>query len=602
MLRSRFLWRLYFGYIVVIVLTAGIIGISVGRRNERATLGQIQQSLHSQAVLLRDAAVPYMEGPIDSTFQQRVWFLGARTSTRFTVVRADGVVIADSQEDPLVMDNHGKRPEVVAALAKGVGVSERYSRTIGENFMYLALPIGNGSSPVGFVRTSIPLTAVRTQVSQMRTVVVLAAVGAAVLALLIGFFVARRVTKPIADMTTAANAIAGGDYAQRVRVSRPDEIGSLARALNSMTAQLHDQIETITNDRNKMAAILSGMVEGVIAIDLEERVVHINGAAERILGVIGENCVGKRIWEATRTREVYEALERAMRDEHVTVNEARLARPDDTHAERVIQLIATPLWAVNDELGGALAVLHDVSELRKLETIRRDFIANISHELKTPLTAIRGLVETLIDDKEMEPDTHERFLRKIQTQSTRLTTLVSDLLTISRLESEDATKDFHTVDLREPLSESLRSILPVAESKRLSVEHVMPDSPVGILGDGEALRELMDNLVGNAVKYTPSGGRVHITLHVGDGSAVLDVEDNGIGISPADQGRVFERFYRVDKARSQELGGTGLGLSIVKHVALSHGGNVSLRSALGKGSAFRVQIPLAGRPTGDVAG
>jgi two-component system phosphate regulon sensor histidine kinase PhoR len=600
MLRSRFLWRLYVGYVVVIVLTTGIIGVSVGRRIEHNTLEHIRDSLHSQAVLLRDLAVPYIEGPIDTDFQRRVKLLGARTSTRFTVIRADGMVIADSEKDPAVMDDHGKRPEVMAALAKGMGVSERFSRTVGEHFMYLALPIESGNHPIGFVRTSIPLTAVHSEVSEARRVVLIAAVGAAVFALMIGFYVARRVTKPIANMTAVANAIAAGDYGRRIGVSRPDEIGSLARALNSMTYQLHEQIDTITNDRNEMAAILSGMVEGVIAIDHEERVVHINDAAGTILGVAREDCVGKRIWEATRTREVHEALSRAMRDRHVTVSEARLARPDEPNGERVIQLIATPLVGGDDDLGGALVVLHDVSELRQLERVRRDFIANISHELKTPLAAIRGLVETLIDDKEMDPGTHERFLQKVRTQSTRLTTLVSDLLTISRLEAEDSTKNFHTIDMREPLSDSLRAILPVADSKRLSVEHTMPDTPVEVMGDGEALRELVDNLVGNAVKYTPSGGNIHVTLQVLDGLAVLDVEDNGIGIAPADQGRVFERFYRVDKARSRELGGTGLGLSIVKHVALSHGGNVSLRSALGTGSTFRVQIPLA-KSAGDGA-
>jgi two-component system phosphate regulon sensor histidine kinase PhoR len=509
--------------------------------------------------------------------------------TRYTVIRADGVVIADSQEKPSVMDNHGKRPEIMAALAKGKGVSRRFSRTVGEDMMYLALPIEQGRETVGYVRASIPLTAVRTQMAQTRAVVVLVAVGATAFALLIGFVVARRVTRPITRMTEVSKAIAGGDYDQRIVTDRVDEIGALAEALNTMTVRLRDQFQTITNDRNKMAAILSGMIEGVIAIDHEERIVHINAAAARILCVPGDECTGKRIWEATRVREVSEALGGAMRDKQVTLGEARVATPQQ---EQVVQLIATPLWDANDDLAGALVVLHDVSELRQLETVRRDFIANISHELKTPLAAIRGLVETLIDDTEMDPGTHNRFLEKVRTQSSRLSTLVSDLLTISRLESEDAAQDFRSFDLREPVSESLRALKSVAESKRLSLEHTMPDEPVAIIGDPEALRELVDNLAGNAIKYTPSGGRIKVTLGTENGWAILDVEDNGIGIAPADQGRVFERFYRVDKARSRELGGTGLGLSIVKHVALSHGGNVSLRSALGEGSDFRVQIPL----------
>ncbi|MGD8412849.1 MAG: ATP-binding protein [Candidatus Latescibacterota bacterium] len=592
MLRSRFLWKLYIGYAVIILLMTVILGVFTGRQVERNTLDQVEQSLHAQAVLLRDLAIPFVDSPIDSSFQKRVWFLGARTSTRYTVIRADGVVVADSKEDPLVMDNHGRRPEVMAAMAKGEGVATRYSRTVGEDMMYLALPIHDRGNVIGFVRASIPLTAVKMQLAQTSAVVILVAVGAAALALLIGFYVARRVTRPISRMTEVAKGIAAGNYEQKIHTQRVDEIGSLATALNTMTERLRDQFQTISNDRNKMAAILSGMVEGVIAIDPQECIVHINDAAERILCVPGDECMGRRIWEATRVLEVSEALNGAMKNKHVTIGEARIAAPQQ---EQVVQLIATPLWDANDALAGALVVLHDVSEIRQLETVRRDFIANISHELKTPLAAIRGLIETLIDDKKMDGETHDRFLGKIQTQSSRLTTLVTDLLTISRLESDDATKEFHELDLREPLSESLRNLRAVAESKRLTLDHSMPDEPVNIIGDMEALRELFDNLAGNAIKYTPSGGNVHVTLRKDQGWAVLDVEDDGIGISPGDQSRVFERFYRVDKARSRELGGTGLGLSIVKHVALSHGGNVSLRSALGEGSSFRVQIPLSAK-------
>jgi len=589
MIRSRFFWKLYVGYVVIILTTTVIIGMSIGRQVQRDTLDQFEQSLHSQAFLLRDLAVPFVAGPADSTFQRRVRWLGERTATRYTVIRVDGVVIADSQKYPELMDNHGDRPEVIAAFAEGEGVSTRFSRTIGEDMMYLALPMVTRGEAVGCVRVSIPLTDVKTRLGHMRDVVSLVAAGAAVLALLIGVFVARRVIRPINRMTHVAGAIAMGDYDQRVHTERIDEIGSLADALNEMTGQLNAQFQTITNDRNKMAAILSGMVEGVVAIDRKERIVHINDAAERILCVSEDECLGRHIWEATNVGEVSEALNGAMRDEKVTIGEARIATPPQ---EQVVQLIATPLRGANDRLAGALVVLHDVSELRQLETVRRDFIANISHELKTPLAAIRGLIETLIDDKEMDQDTHGRFLEKVGVQSARLTTLVSDLLTISRLESEDATKDFLPIDLRESVNESLRSLKPAAESKRLSLDHSMPNQPVGTVGDPEALRELVDNLLGNAIKYTPSGGHVRVKLGAEDGFAILEVEDDGIGIAPADQGRVFERFYRVDKARSRELGGTGLGLSIVKHVALSHGGNVSLRSAVGEGSNFRVQIPL----------
>jgi two-component system phosphate regulon sensor histidine kinase PhoR len=277
----------------------------------------------------------------------------------------------------------------------------------------------------------------------------------------------------------------------------------------------------------------------------------------------------------------------------VRVSEARISKP---HKDQVIQLIGSPLKNAGGQRVGAVVVMHDLSELRQLEGVRRDFVANISHELKTPLAAIRGLVETLIDDERMDPATHRRFIEKIHDQSLRLSSLVSDLLTLSRLESDQGGLQFESVDLRDVVAESYRAQVHAAETKQLDMKARVSDDPIVISGDGEALRELVDNLLSNAIKFTPERGRVDVRLGVEGPNAVLTVEDSGIGIAPEDQGRVFERFYRVDKARSRQLGGTGLGLSIVKHVALAHGGTVSLKSATGRGSTFRVQVPV--RPPG----
>jgi two-component system phosphate regulon sensor histidine kinase PhoR len=374
-----------------------------------------------------------------------------------------------------------------------------------------------------------------------------------------------------------------------VRVERSDEIGDLANAINGMTGQLRTQIDTITADRNMTLAILASMVEGVVAIDRDEYVVHVNSAAEAILGIDAATARGRRIWEVTRIVEVSEALADAMNENRVRVSEVRIPKPQK---DQVIQLIGAPLRNAKDTLMGAIVVLHDMSELRQLEAVRRDFVANISHELKTPLAAIRGLVETLIDDGNMDRATHDRFVEKIHDQSMRLSSIVSDLLTLSRLESDQGHAQYEALDFREAVVESYRAQVHVAETKRVEIRANVWDEPVIIEGDGEALRELVDNLVNNAIKYTPEGGHVDIGLSVEGPNAILSVKDTGIGIAPEDQGRVFERFYRVDKARSRQLGGTGLGLSIVKHVALAHGGAVSLKSAPGKGSTFRVQIPL----------
>lgn len=589
MLGSRFLWKLYAGYAVVILMTALLVGGLVVRGFERDLTEQIQTSLHSEALLLQEIARPYVASPPDSAFQHRVWLLGSRADTRLTVIGADGRVRADSREDPSLMDNQRTRPEIVGALTKGVGVAKLFSSSFGETAMYVAVPITANGVVTGYVRVAKPLLALEARRGAVRGVVLLSTALAVVLALLIGLLLARNYTRPLVSMTAAARAVAAGDYNHPVRVERKDEIGELAGALNAMTAQLKSQIDTITADRNVTFAILASMVEGVVAVDQDDVVVHVNSAAEAILGIDATGAKGRRIWEVTRVVEVSEALNDAMKEGRVRVSEARIAKPQK---DQVIQLIGSPLKSAAGERVGAVVVMHDVSELRQLEGVRRDFVANISHELKTPLAAIRGLVETLIDDENMDPATHNRFIEKIHDQSMRLSSLVSDLLTLSRLESDQAGVQFESLDLREAVAESYRGQVHAAETKRVEMAARVADSPIPIEGDGEALRELVDNLLSNAIKFTPEGGRVDMRLGTEGQNAVLIVEDSGIGIAPEDQGRIFERFYRVDKARSRQLGGTGLGLSIVKHVALAHGGNVSLKSAPGRGSTFRVQIPL----------
>ncbi len=589
MLGSRFLWKLYAGYAVVILITATLVGVLVVRGFKRDLTDQVRSSLRSEALLLRDIAAPYVQAPPDSAFQQRVWMLGARADTRLTVIAADGRVLADSREDPSAMDNQRMRPEIIQAVSDGIGVAMLSTSAVEGNAMYVAVSVTRNGTLLGFVRASKPLIALEKRSGAVRGVVFAGTALAVLAALIVGFFLARGFTQPLLDMAASARAIANGDFSQPVQVDRSDEVGDLAHAINGMTERLRSQIDTITADRNMTLAILSSMVEGVVAIDRDEYVVHVNSAAEAILGIDAAAAPGRRIWEVTRIVEVSEALSDAMKENRVHVSEVRIP---GTQQDQVIQLIGAPLRDANDALMGAIVVLHDVSDLRQLEAVRRDFVANISHELKTPLAAIRGLVETLIDDRDMDRATHDRFVEKIHDQSMRLSSIVSDLLTLSRLESDQGHGQYEPLDLREAVAESYRAQVHVAETKRVDIAATVWDEPVTIVGDGEALRELVDNLVSNAIKYTPEGGRVDVRLMVEGSNAVLSVTDTGIGIAPEDQGRVFERFYRVDKARSRQLGGTGLGLSIVKHVALSHGGAVSLKSAPGKGSTFRVQIPL----------
>jgi len=588
MLRSRFLWTLYAGYSVLILLTAVTVGGLITRRVEKDARDEIRQSLRARAVLLREVAVDHMHDPSDADFQAHILALGKEIGTRLTIIRADGVVLADTENNPAEMDNHANRPEILSVRSHGSGTAVRFSDTVGTEMMYLALPVRRDGELLGYVRTSLSLAAIGARLDYLRTAEYIGVGIAVVVALVLGFVLARRRVKPLAAMTEVAESMAGGDYKQRVSTAARGEIGKLARALNQMAESCRVRMDTISADRNKLSAVLSGMVEGVVAVDQNERVLHMNAAAGRVLGASPEESVNKPIWEITRVGEVCEIISSTLKGEVTTRRDLRLITSGD---DKVLEMDASPLHDGKGGLAGAVVVLHDVSELHRLEMIRRDFVANASHELKTPITAIRGLVETMIDDDGMIPQRHERFLEKIKNQSLRLSSIVTDLLTLSRLESDKSGVEGTTLDMRDVVTASIEALAQSAEEEGVEVEARLQAEPADVMGDEDELSLVVNNLLDNALKYTPKGGRVEVRVLRENGSIVVEVEDTGIGIEPADQKRIFERFYRVDKARSRELGGTGLGLSIVKHIVLAHGGQVAVASMPGHGSTFRIVLP-----------
>ncbi len=590
-MRSRFFWKLYGSYVVLSVLTVATVGVLVGKRITADSLSTVENSLHVRAVLLRDVSVQSFEQA--DSLQSRVATLGTEADTRFTVISADGTVIADSDADPATMDNHGTRPEVLAARDHGSGTSTRFSRTVERRMMYHALAIREGDELVGYVRSALPLTAIEERLGDLQQVIVSAGVIVTLVAILVGLFVTRRVTSSLVSMTGVAEAIAGGMYSKRVETRSKDEIGKLSSAFNKMATELEQRIATITEDRGKLLAVLSGMVEGVVAVDRDLRVLHLNASAARVLDVDNGGSIGKPIGEVTNFDKVHETIGQAIKQAKEVTDEISLhvdAR------ERIVELHAAPLRDGHPMPSGVVLVLHDLTELRRLETVRQDFVANVSHELKTPITAIRGLIETVMDDGEMPAQTRNRFLRKVQDQSMRLSLLVTDLLTLSRLESEDGVLHSETVELRGVVRGSVRTFQATAEEKRVSLSVDMPETPLKVSGDWDALELVVNNLLDNALKYTPSGGSINVRMRSESDEVFVEIEDSGIGISPDHHDRIFERFYRVDKARSRELGGTGLGLSIVKHVCKVHGGAVAVRSVPGSGATFTVRLPAASQP------
>ena len=410
-------------------------------------------------------------------------------------------------------------------------------------------------------------------------------------------FAANRLARRARSLLARAAAL--GSPAPARQAGRGDELARLEACLEENEARFVEQVEQLRAERNQLTAVLGGMVEGVVAIDLDRHVLHLNAvAAKWFRHPAPESAVGRPIYELSRQPEISGALIEAMEKRRQVSRTFDLARfAGQVDGPNRFELNASPLLSSrrDDEVvEGAVAVIHDITELERLESVRRDFVSNVSHELKTPLTAIHGYVETLLEADPIDGPTRGRFLRKIRRQSNRLGALVSDLLTLSRIESSAAEPPEKIVDLRAPAGEVLNLLRASGEERGLKLIADFPQTPVRVLGEDEAIRQALSNLVDNALKYSSAGGLVMVRLQAGNGRAVLEVEDQGPGIAGEHLERIFERFYRVDRARSRELGGTGLGLAIVKNVAMRHGGGVEVESEWGRGSTFRFWLPTAG--------
>ncbi len=456
--------------------------------------------------------------------------------------------------------------------------------------MYFAQAVRADQKVLGYARVSLSLTIIDQRISESRKTIIFGIGVVALLTLLFGFFLAQHFIKPLLSMTRMAQAMAAGDFSQRLTLKRKDEIGSLAKTFNLMAEKSQQRIATINLDRGKLNAILSAMGEGVIAVDLEENIIHINEAAASMLGTETGKSLGKPIWEITRLQDLCQILS----DASLAADKIkRSMKISFGIRERIFEMHAVPLKGIGEKIVGAMVVLLDVSELRHLETVRRDFVTNASHELKTPITAIRALVETVIDDfEDMKKETQLSFLNKINNQSLRLTAITVDLMALSRFELQDDWGVKTLVDLSRTIDDSYMSLMPALEEKSLHIEISKPEQAIEISSDQESLDQAVTNLLDNAIKYTPVGGSVWVRLKESNNEAVIEVEDTGIGIEPDDKERIFERFYRVDKARSRELGGTGLGLAIVRHIVMAHNGRIEVESLSGSGTTFRIYLPL----------
>jgi two-component system, OmpR family, phosphate regulon sensor histidine kinase PhoR len=453
---------------------------------------------------------------------------------------------------------------------------------------------------IGVLGAVVEIDGVADELANLRRVVWTTAGVTGVLAMGLAFWLARHITFPIQELTEGAERIASGDYGHKVYASGADEVRSLARAFNHMSERLASQFAELDEERQKLRAILSGMIEGVVALDAEQRILFANERAQILLDLNGQAVIGRKMWEVIRLRGLTELVRKAMVEKDPCREELAWSGPTarslTAHAARLQGNVAR----------GAVLVLHDTTELRRLEQLRQDFVANVSHELKTPLSVIQVCVETLLDGAAEDPAHRTQFLARIGDEGHRLHNLILDLLSLARIESGAEAFTCQPIALREAVTACLERHYGRAANKQQQLEiefnglvsafSKTPDA--GVLtpdvvawADDEAVDQILDNLVDNALKYTPEGGRIRVRCYADDGQVCLEVEDSGIGIPERDLPRVFERFYRVDKARSRELGGTGLGLSIVKHLAQGMQGSVRASSVVGKGSTFHIRLP-----------
>lgn len=609
MLRSRFFWKLYVSYALLVVLTSGVIGVLVQRQVRSSLLTEIEQHLVHSTAFLAPHAARFIQRPtapderpgggaVDAEpaapaaandLQAVVTALGRETETRITLVRPDGEVLADSHQDPSLMENHGSRPEIREAYANPYGMARRLSRTLDEELLYVARVVRDeAGDAVAVVRTAIALSEVDTRVEAARNSVLFGAALGTLAALAIGAVVARRITAPVAEMTDVAEALQEGDYERRVRNLPGDEIGVLGHTLNRLADELTQRIAGLARQSGQLGAMVAGMEEGVIAVDREDRVILSNRAARRVLGIDGSDVRGEKLWEVARVPGLLELLDEVRRS-NTSAHEEIVLHRDAT--EICLDARATAFRA--DDGRGIVVVLYDITNLRRLERMRTDFVANVSHELKTPLTSIAGYVDTLLDGAIDDAENNLRFLEKARAQVRRLESLVNDLLALSVIESRQEALSVRNVDWIPIVRDALLRHQDALEAAGLETMTESPEDPLVVAGDAESMLQIVDNLVENATRYTPAGGRITVRLLRREPWGVLEVEDTGIGISSEDQQRIFERFFRADRARSGEKRGTGLGLAIVKHLVQRLDGQIEVDSEVGRGSCFRVRLPLA---------
>lgn len=588
-MRIAFKSKLILSYIFVVIISLGLIAFFIDKNLETNSLASIEASLTAQARIIA-SQIPYERVMLkDRDYMGALaGDLSLKSASRITFIDPDGAVLADSgqsREKTARMENHSRRPEVVTALAGGAGADIRYSPTLKVRMLYVAVPVLVNAKPVNIVRMALPLKSVENTLYGIRRIVVGGTLFAVLLAFVLGSIFSSRLMRPIDKIMHASRRFSEGDFSRRILHVSGDDIGELAATLNKMAEDIENKVTEISAHNQKLSAIFNSMIEGIVVIDKSGHIVSINPAVEKIFGVACEDARGRLLLEAIRNNEMADAIQSALEKREPVSCEITLVYP----VRKVFEINATPVFN-NDTIIGCVAVIHDITQIRRLETVRSDFVANVSHELKTPLTSIKGFIETLLDGALEDKANNRGFLEIIRDHAERLEGLINDLLTISGLESGEARLEKTALDLRRLTDKVMLGFSSQIKKRGIDVKNELPARIVANADEGR-IEQVLTNLIDNAIKFNKDKGSVRIYRTEEPRAIRIIVEDLGIGIPERHARRIFERFYRVDKARSRSLGGTGLGLAIVKHIVELHGGTVGVESIEGHGSKFYFTLP-----------
>ncbi|NGZ75806.1 two-component system histidine kinase PnpS [Saccharibacillus alkalitolerans] len=576
------------------VLAAGLTMAKVFRDSH---ISSLEDYMGREIDLLEDLLelppAPAAGEALPSVFEEEAKRLGSLTDSRVTFVARDGRVIGDSLGNTASMDNHLNREEIRTSVSGTPGHAVRYSDTLGRDMLYVAAPIVSSGGFDGYLRLSMSLDIVGEGLQRGWIIMGSALAILFLIAAVVSYRLAGGLTRPIEHIMDTANRISKLDYDARVGPMRQDEIGQLGASIDNMADSLQAQMHTIRDNESLLQNVLDNMTGGILMVNQDEKIGLVNRQAERMLGIRADRVVGRRYVELKRFYELTRFIEEGLQRKCRMHDELTLFVPE----ERLISLDGVPMTVLEESYHGMLFLFQDVSDIRRLERMRSEFVANVSHELKTPVAAVQGFAETLLAGGVKDEETARSFLKIIYDEGDRLNRLIGDILDLSKIESRRIQLDYAPVHVLTLFQSVSRVLEGAAEQKRIEIRLNVPEE-LFIEADEDRLRQIFLNLVGNGVSYTPDGGRIVIKAEeftderYDDERIRFSVSDNGIGIPKKDLPRIFERFYRVDKARSRSSGGTGLGLSIVKHLVELHRGTISVESELGVGSTFIVELPI----------